>query len=290
MRIKLLSVVGLLLLLSASALSGFGAAEVHAESAGTYIVQPGDTLLGIAGRYGVSVSQLARANGLRWNSWVYVGQRLVIPGVTSSPPVSSGIYVVRRGDTLSAIAMRYHTTVYQLAQMNGLRNPNRIYVGQRLVVPGGPVDNPSGNSLVYRVQRGDTLLGIAMRFRVSMWDIVLANNIVNPSLIYVGQRLVIPTRYPVPGTPTVTISPTSGPSGTLVTVVASGFPFNTPVSVGMGPQNSEFSEVARGTTNGNGVFSVQVPVQGAPGMALVFAVAADGQPGVTSPNLFHITS
>ena len=87
----------------------------------------------------------------------------------------------------------------------------------------------------------------------------------------------------------VTISPTGGPSGPLVTVVASGFPSNTPVSVGVGPVASEFSEVAQGTTDANGVFTVQVPVQGGPGLDLVLAVAAEGQPGVSSPDLFHIT-
>lgn len=89
--------------------------------------------------------------------------------------------------------------------------------------------------------------------------------------------------------PAVTISPTSGPSGTLIQVVASGFPPNTSVSVGVGPVASEFSEVARGKTNANGIFTMQVPVQGGPGMDLVFAVAAEGQPGVSSPDLFHIT-
>ena len=89
--------------------------------------------------------------------------------------------------------------------------------------------------------------------------------------------------------PNVTISPTGGPSGTLVQVVASGFPPNTPVSVCVGPVNSEFSEVARGTTDANGGFTVHVPVQGAPGMALVFAVATEDQRGVSSPDLFHIT-
>jgi|GEM_PF-4907843 len=89
--------------------------------------------------------------------------------------------------------------------------------------------------------------------------------------------------------PAVTISPTSGPSGTLVTVVASGFPSNTPVSVWLGPVASEFSEVAQGTTDANGRFTIQVPVQGEPGMDWVFAVGAEGQPGVSSPDLFHIT-
>jgi lipoprotein-anchoring transpeptidase ErfK/SrfK len=58
----------------------------------TYVVRRGDSLIKIASRYGISVSQLARANGLRWNSWVYVGQRLTIPGQTkpSAPPGPNG--------------------------------------------------------------------------------------------------------------------------------------------------------------------------------------------------------
>ena len=89
--------------------------------------------------------------------------------------------------------------------------------------------------------------------------------------------------------PAVTISPTSGPSGTMVEVVATAFPANTEVSVGLGPANSEFGEVAKGTTDGEGFFSVQVPVEGEAGMDWVFAVAAEGQEGVVSADLFHIT-
>ncbi len=89
--------------------------------------------------------------------------------------------------------------------------------------------------------------------------------------------------------PAVTISPTSGPSGTLVEVAACGFPAGTEVSVGLGPANSQFSEVAKGTTDAEGFFCVEVPVQGATGMSMVFAVAAEGEPGVISPDLFQIT-
>jgi heat shock protein HslJ len=89
--------------------------------------------------------------------------------------------------------------------------------------------------------------------------------------------------------PAVTISPTRGPSGTMVEVVASAFPANTEVSVGLGPANSEFGEVAKGTTDAEGFFSVQISVQGEPGMEWVFAVAAEGQEGVVSADLFHIT-
>jgi TolB protein len=89
--------------------------------------------------------------------------------------------------------------------------------------------------------------------------------------------------------PRVTILPQSGPSGTLVQVMASGFSPNTPVTVGVGPANSQFGQVAQGTTDVHGGFVAQVPVEGAPGMRFVFAVAAAGQPGVTAPEQFHVT-
>ena len=59
--------------------AGMGVVPVNAAGPGTYIVRWGDTLTSIAARFGVSVSRLASANGLRWNSWVYTGQRLTIP-------------------------------------------------------------------------------------------------------------------------------------------------------------------------------------------------------------------
>jgi LysM repeat protein len=177
----------------------WGAPEV-AEPA-TYVVGWGDTLSLIAGRYGTTVLAIAQANGVTNPNLIYVGQRLTIPGSSSPPTSGSGLHVVQRGDTLTAIAMRYQTTVQQLVQMNGLTNPNFIAVGQRLAVPqgqgsvgpGGQTDTGgSSTATSYQVRAGDTLLGIAVRFQVGMWDIVLANNIANPSLIYVGQTLVIP--------------------------------------------------------------------------------------------------
>ncbi len=166
----------------------------------TYVVSWGDTLYSIARRYGTTVSAIVQANQLSNPNWIYVGQRLAIPGTTSPAPTTSGLYVVQRGDTLSVIAARHGTTVQRLVQMNGLTNPNLIIVGQRLAVPEGAAPNQPARSpatsTLYHVQRGDTLIGIAARFGVSMWDIVLANGIVNPSFIYVGQSLVIPSRQP----------------------------------------------------------------------------------------------
>jgi LysM repeat protein len=110
----------------------------QAQEGVTYVVQPGDTLAGIAARYGLSLAQLATANGFSWNAWVYVGQQLIIPGATQAPAPApgGGSYVVQPGDTLFAIAERNGTTVATLLAANGLANANFIYVGQQLVIPG----------------------------------------------------------------------------------------------------------------------------------------------------------
>ena len=104
-----------------------------------YIVQWGDTLYSIARRFGTTWQALAAINGLRNPSLLYVGQRLIIPGSVSPGPTptppSQQIYIVRSGDTLWAIALRFGTTPWAIAVANGLRNPNLIYPGQRLIIP-----------------------------------------------------------------------------------------------------------------------------------------------------------
>jgi LysM repeat protein len=99
-----------------------------------YTVRRGDTLSQVSRLFGVPVQAIVRANGLRNPNYVWAGQRLYIPCGPYSPP-GGCTYVVRRGDTLYSIANRCGTCVQTLAQMNGLCNPNVIYVGQRLHVP-----------------------------------------------------------------------------------------------------------------------------------------------------------
>ena len=113
-----------------------------AASPGFVIVTWGDTLYSVAVRNGTTVAALVRANGLPNPNFIYAGQRLVIPaGGSSSAPApvpiaSTGIYTVQAGDTLSAIAARYGTTLSAMLRANNLYNPNFIYSGQRLNVPG----------------------------------------------------------------------------------------------------------------------------------------------------------
>jgi LysM repeat protein len=120
-------------------------------------------------------------------------------------------YVVKRGDTLGAIAKRYGTSVAVLVKMNGIKNPNIVFVGQKLGVPcqGGPPPvvvvptapppvvtppPPSGDQCTwYVVKAGDTLSKIAAAYHVTVADIVAKNNLKNPNVILVGQKLCIPS-------------------------------------------------------------------------------------------------
>jgi len=104
-----------------------------ADASFTYTVRNGDTLYHIANKFGVTVSGIKSASGLQGNL-IYVGQRLTIPGGTSS---SEGTrYTVVKGDTLYLISQRFGVSVESIRNANDLRN-NTIYPGQVLNIPGG---------------------------------------------------------------------------------------------------------------------------------------------------------
>ena len=103
------------------------------------------------------------------------------------PDKNPNIYIIQRGDTLSGIAFRYHTTVEQLAALNHLSNPNLIYPGTRLILP----TTSSAPPIQYVVRPGDTLYGIALKFNTTIAALAAKNNILNPNLIFIGQILII---------------------------------------------------------------------------------------------------
>ena len=128
-------------------------------------------------------------------------------GMASAQPVAAGevTHIVQPGQTLFSIARWYGVDVWALARANNIVNPNRIYVGQRLVIPKSTVP---GASNVYIVKVGDTLYSIARVYKTTAWTIARANGIYNLNYIYVGQRLIIPGAAPSP-TPVPTSSPST---------------------------------------------------------------------------------
>ena len=96
-----------------------------------YIVQPGDTLYTLGKRFDTTAEKIAQLNGLSEPDRIFPGQRLVVTG--DAPAVRT--YTVQRGDTLYTIAKRFGTTVAELTERNGLKNPDLIYPGQVLRLP-----------------------------------------------------------------------------------------------------------------------------------------------------------
>jgi LysM repeat protein len=117
------------------------------------------------------------------------------PAPTPTPvPTGEVTHVVQRGENLFRIALRYGTTVEAIASANGIANPARIYVGQRLTIrsSGTQPPPPPAGATTYVVQRGDNLFRIALRYNLSYMYLAQYNGIANPSRIYVGQVLRIP--------------------------------------------------------------------------------------------------
>lgn len=122
------------------------------------------------------------------NSWINKADVEII-SVSSAPiqaPATS-TYTVRSGDTLSSIAAKFGTNYQTLASLNGISNPNLIYVGQALRVNG----SANAGSVYYTVRAGDNLSAIASRYGTSYQSIAALNGLANPNLIFAGQTLKI---------------------------------------------------------------------------------------------------
>jgi N-acetylmuramoyl-L-alanine amidase len=139
----------------------------------------------------------------------------IMGGVAISVPAAATdrVVVVKPGDTLSEIALRYGMTVAQLRELNGIPDPNRIFAGQRLRLTGKPpavAKAPSADraGVVHVVASGETLTAIAHRYGSTIAAIATANGIRNPSNLRVGQRLTIPGAGTAPAAPAAKMSTT----------------------------------------------------------------------------------
>lgn len=160
-----------------------------------YTVKAGDTLSGIATKYGTTYQKLAAYNGISNPNKISVGQKIKIPGAGSSGSTSAGggdtVYTVKAGDTLSGIAAKYGTTYQTLASYNGISNPNKISVGQKIKIPGS---SSGGGTRTYTVKSGDSLWAIAAKQlgNGSRYKEIKSLNGLTSDTIYAGQVLKLP--------------------------------------------------------------------------------------------------
>ncbi|MFP4554160.1 MAG: LysM peptidoglycan-binding domain-containing protein [Actinomycetota bacterium] len=164
-----------------------------------YTVERGDTLGQIARDNDVSLSDLAKANDIDNPNMIFPGQVLTIPGENGEPDI---VHKVTRGETLRRIASQYGTPIPQIVEANSISNPNRIFPGQKLLIPSGSGsgsggDSSSSGSISNRtgqyhvVKRGESVASIASQYSgVSAEDIAQANGILN-EIIYAGSALYL---------------------------------------------------------------------------------------------------
>lgn len=183
-----------------------------------YIVQSGDSLNAVAGKYNLSVNQIATLNGLSASAGLFVGQKLKLSGepdtqasntskssskVSTSSSSDSDIHVVVSGETLASIARKYKLQLDYLLELNDLTRSSSLQVGQRLKVESDLVkEKPTSNSASkkvnsknteeYTVKAGESLNIIASRIGLTAKELADLNGLKLRSGLQRGQMLQIP--------------------------------------------------------------------------------------------------
>jgi len=154
-----------------------------------YTVVAGDTIYGIARRFGVTPQSIIDLNNLANPNLIIPSQRLLI-----NVPDGTKTYTVQPGDTLYSIAQRTGVTVDQIVRLNNIPDPNRIFPGQTLILPAEAQlpGTPSG-FFRYTIRSGDTLFSIARRYRTTVSALTSANPGIDPNNLRVGQSILVPT-------------------------------------------------------------------------------------------------
>jgi LysM repeat protein len=191
------------------------AAAPDASASPRYTVRPGDTLSGIAVAHHTTAKTLARLNHLRVSGVLVAGRVLKLPASCSMPasmsssakPASAGRgrYVVRRGDSLSSIAVAHRTTARTLARINGMKLSSVLIEGRVLRLPthASPTTTSAqptvaAGALRYVVRTGDSLGAIAARTGTTLQALALANGLAPNGVLLVGTILKLPSGAHLP--------------------------------------------------------------------------------------------
>ncbi len=190
----------------------------------THVVQRGENLFRISLRYGVTWDAVMKANGISDPDQIYAGQVIVIPDdtpagqvdipaagpVQPAEPVQTVTHTIKAGETLASIGRLYGVTWGDVARANNITNPNSIYAGQVLSIPGASASQvvhsepqlvqqpepaapePQPADQFHTVQAGQTLAAVGRIYGLTWQQLAQYNGIADPNRIKAGQILKIP--------------------------------------------------------------------------------------------------
>jgi murein DD-endopeptidase MepM/ murein hydrolase activator NlpD len=165
---------------------------VEAQTGPTYIVQPGDTLYGIALNFGITVEALQAANGGLDPAALALGRALIIPGYEGIAGTLA-THTLEPGETVDSLALRLGLQRGTLVRLNRLINPNRAFVNQNIVVVQEPDAGPPiefGQTYVVTPMGG--LVSLAAAQGESPWALVKANRLTTPARLAPGSPVLVP--------------------------------------------------------------------------------------------------
>ncbi len=152
-----------------------------------YVVQPGDTLSGIAYQFGIDIQTLATANGITNYGNLQVGQKLVLPGLegfhgemTARP--------IAFGESLTALSRAYHIPTEDLARLNHIVSPYQLFVGKAFILPAQTAQTPPSR----RVLAAGSLMALGLAEGQSPWALTLANGLPGTWAALPGDVLALP--------------------------------------------------------------------------------------------------
>ncbi|WP_446680637.1 LysM peptidoglycan-binding domain-containing protein [Agromyces hippuratus] len=258
-------------------------------------VGDGDTVSGIAERYGVATADILALNGLGWSSLIFPGQRLALPGSGSTTPAPAPVaaelarHTVVAGDTMSGIAAAYRVSLDQMLSANGLGRQSLIFPGQSIVLPPGgadaaapapatpapaapapaapaPVAPAPSNGDDYTVVDGDTLWDIAARHDLDVAELVAINELDAAAVIRAGQVLRVARPVAAVSVASVSVALTEEMRGNARIIVDVGRALGVPdqgivIALAAAAQESGLKNPEYGDRDSLGLFQ-QRPSQG----------------------------
>ena len=160
-----------------------------------HTIRSGDTLSSIAKERETTLAVLLKLNNIELSDKIYVGQKILVP-VTAASEVNNqqtDKYLIKKGDTLSSIAKERETTVAVLLKLNGIKLTDKVYAGQKILVPAeNKKVSPSKTLRSYVVKKGDTLYSLAKSSSLTIDELCQLNNMKSSDTLYLGQKIKLP--------------------------------------------------------------------------------------------------